>query len=271
MSTARQVMLCADDFGQSEAISRGILELITMGRLTATSVMSEGPYWPQGAQALAAVADQADIGLHLNLTHAFAADSTKRPLWYWLLFSALRIVSRQSLAQEFCRQIDSFKQHLGRLPDFIDGHQHVHAFPVIRLALTDAIHARWGATEPKPWLRAPDDLIDGGDAPHKARVLRWICSGFTRHAISHGLRVSHRFGGLYSLAPQANFPDQMRHWLHTAPHASLLMCHPGSEAVDVHDPIAAVRGLEYAYLASPAFAEDCANAGITLARFREIA
>ena len=36
----RKLVLCADDFGQSEQISLGIIELITSRRLTATSVMT---------------------------------------------------------------------------------------------------------------------------------------------------------------------------------------------------------------------------------------
>jgi predicted glycoside hydrolase/deacetylase ChbG (UPF0249 family) len=278
MSAAqRQLILCADDFGQSEQISLGICTLIASGRLTATSVMSEGPYWPAGAKKLATLQHAADIGLHLNLTHAFNADNTqadnkqafsiKHPLLYWLLFSQLRLLSRSRLTQIFCHQIDAFSKHLGRLPDFIDGHQHVHAFPVIRDALTDAIALRWSASDKKPWLRAPDQLIDGGNAPHKAKILQFLCRGFTAHATRHGLRVSHRFGGLYSLQPQADFPAQMQYWLRTAPHGALIMCHPGAPAVDLDDPINCVRNIEFDYLASSRFMQDCHEAGVQLTRF----
>ena len=271
----RQLILCADDFGQSEQISLGICNLIAAGRLTATSVMSEGPYWPSGAHKLAALQHLCDIGLHLNLTHVFETDSIevrkiKRPLLYWMLFSELRLLSRGKLAQIFCNQIDDFKKHLGRLPDFIDGHQHIHAFPIIREALTDAIDQRWSATEKKPWLRAPDQLINGGDAPIKAQIIRFLCAGFTGHAKRHGLRVTYRFGGLYSLQQQADFPAQMQYWLRYAPDGSLLMCHPGAPAVDHQDPINSVRSAEYDYLASSRFAQDCHDAGVQLARFEQI-
>ena len=275
----RRLILCADDFGQSEQISLGILELIAARRLTATSVMSEGPYWPIGALKLAKLQDLADVGLHLNLTHSFDSNlakqsvavaespGIKRALLYWMLLSKLRLLSRSALAQIFCKQIDKFKQHLGRLPDFIDGHQHVHAFPMVRDALTDAIAARWSASDQKPWLRAPDQLFDDGDSAFKARILRFLCQGFTAHAKRHGLRVTHRFGGLYSLTPEADFPALMKNWLRIAPHGSLLMCHPGQSIWDRADPINLVRGLEHDYLAGSRFLQDCHDAGVQLSRF----
>lgn len=268
MKTAqRKLVLCADDFGQSAAISAGIIELIAKQRLSATSVMSESPYWPAAAQELARVQQFADIGLHLNLTHAFPAASQARSLGYWLIMSNLRLLSRSRLADLFIRQIDAFTRELGRLPDFIDGHQHVHAFPIIRSALTDAIAARWPTGEAGPWLRTPERLIDGGDTPVKALVLRAACFGFARHALQHGWRVTPRFGGVYSLQPDAGFDDKMRHWLRSAPDGTLLMCHPGLAAADLDDPIHAAREREYHYLVSPAFLHDCEQAGVQLSRF----
>jgi predicted glycoside hydrolase/deacetylase ChbG (UPF0249 family) len=267
----RKLVLCADDFGQSEAISAGILDLIAARRLTATSVMSEAPYWPAAAIALARLQQQADIGLHLNLTHPFPAAGLTRPLTYWLGMSSFRLLSRTRLRDKFILQIDAFTRELGRLPDFIDGHQHVHAFPVIRSALTDAIAARWPQHLAAPYLRAPDLLIDGGDTPAKALVLRLACRGFARHAKQHRLQATQHFGGVYSLQPEAGFPDHMQHWLRSAPNLSLLMCHPGRADADPADPIHAARIREYQYLSSPAFLHDCEQAGVRLCRFGELA
>lgn len=269
-AASRKLVLCADDFGQSAAISAGIVELIAKGRLSATSVMSESPYWPAAALELARVQQLADVGLHLNLTHPFPVASQVRSLGYWLVISNLRLLSRRRLAEIFMRQIDAFSRELGRLPDFIDGHQHVHAFPVIRSALTDAIAARWPAGVAGPWLRTPERLVDGGDTPAKALVLRAACFGFARHASQHGLRVTPRFGGVYSLQPDADFAGKMRHWLRSAPDGTLLMCHPGHAAADPADPIHAAREREYHYLASPEFLHDCQQAGVQLRRFGEL-
>lgn len=266
----RKLVLCADDFGQSEQISLGIIELITSRRLTATSVMTEAPYWPRGADQLIRVRKLADIGLHLNLTHQFEGVKAKRPLSYWLLLSQCKLLSRSSLTRKICHQIDLFTKHLGCLPDFIDGHQHIHAFPVIRDALTDAIAARWPAGSKLPWVRAPEQLIDDGDISFKAAVLRFACRGFSSHLKTKGLLHTPHFGGVYSLSPYANFPALLKHWLHTAPHGTVIMCHPGRETSDHDDPIDAIRPLEYDYLASPEFADACRQAGVELARYTHI-
>jgi predicted glycoside hydrolase/deacetylase ChbG (UPF0249 family) len=267
----RKLALCADDFGQSEQISLGIIELITSRRLTATSVMTEAPYWPLGAAQLSKVHKLADIGLHINLTHEFKGSDAKQPLAYWLLLSQLKLLSRKKLTRKICHQIDLFTKHFGQLPDFIDGHQHLHAFPVIRDALTDAIAARWPQGGALPWVRAPEQLIDDGDVSFKAAVLRFACRGFSEHLHIKGLTSTAHFGGLYSLSTYGNFSGLFKHWLHTAPHGTVIMCHPGRETSDHDDPIDAIRPLEYDYLASPEFAEECRLAGVELARYSQIA
>jgi len=47
--------LCADDFGQSEAIVQAILELAGRRRINATTVMVDGPEAQAGAAALARI------------------------------------------------------------------------------------------------------------------------------------------------------------------------------------------------------------------------
>lgn len=261
---SRRLTLCADDFGQSRAISHGILQLLENGRLSATSVMSQSPLWPELAPALKGLAGQADIGLHFNLTHPFTAAA--RPLGYWLLRSQLRLLSRAELRGQLLAQIDSFSQHLGRLPDFIDGHQHVHALPVVREALFEAIALRWPGSA-KPYLRAPDRLTHPGDSGVKALLLKVLCRGFAARAQAQGYVVTPWFAGLYSLTPQAELAELMPLWLAECVDGSLLMCHPGLPAVDLDDPIAAVRALEYAYLASAQFVADCRAAQIEIGRF----
>lgn len=261
---SKRLTLCADDFAQSPAISSGILQLLMAGRLSATSVMSQSPLWPELAPALKEMAAQADIGLHFNLTHPF--DASARPLPHWLLRSQLRCLSAEALSAQWLAQIDRFSEYFGQLPDFIDGHQHVHALPVVRAALFTAIEQRWN-NGAKPYLRAPDCLADGGDSAVKARVLQGLCAGFTGQAQRRGYRTTPWFAGLYSLTTQADFAGLMRRWLVRCPSDSLLMCHPGLPATDASDPIWPARAAEYRYLLGSQFAEDCQAAGVQLARF----
>ena len=261
---SKRLCLCADDFAQSPTISHGILQLLQAGRLSATSVMSQSPLWPELAPALKALAGSADIGLHFNLTHPF--DASARPLGYWLLRSQLRQLSRTELRDQWLAQIDSFSEHFGQLPDFIDGHQHVHALPVVRTALFEAIEQRWAA-DTKPYLRAPDRLAHNGDSGFKAWLLKALCRGFTARAQAQGYATTPWFAGLYSLSAEADFAGLMRLWLAQCADGSLMMCHPGLPARDGSDPIGPARAAEYAYLRSARFAEDCQAADAEIGRF----
>ncbi len=268
----RRLSLCADDFGQSAAIDAGILSLIGRGRLQATSVLSEGPDWADGAARLKALLTQsecpAEVGLHLNLTHPFNGATEARPLSHWLLATQLRQVSQARVRDSFLRQLEAFVRHVDRLPDYLDGHQHVHAFPVVRDAVIEVIDRGWQGQTVRPWLRVPERLI-GGDAAFKAFVLRMSTRGFGQLAEARGLRTTPAFGGMYALHPDDGFEGRMKRWLREAPDGTLIMCHPGQTdraAPDPSDPIAPARAVEYAYLASDAFAEDCARSGVTLVR-----
>jgi len=289
----RKLVLCADDFGLTEAVSEGILDLIVERRLTATSVFSQAPCWPRAARRLAQVllakgpgTPSVDVGLHLNLTHAFGIqpqhgwysppkdDPGNSPVYWWLA-SQSRLISRSRLTMRFRAQIDAFVRHFERLPDFIDSHQHVHAFPRIRQALTDAITARWPATRPLPWLRAPERLVDVADSPVKARLIQLASCRFSQHAARNGLRTPAGFAGVYSMRAEADFRHHMQRWLQAAPEGTLLVCHPARKgalaaSTEVPDELATTRGLEYEYLSSSAFSRDCRATGVQLARFSEL-
>ena len=265
--TQRRLTLCADDFAQSPAISQGILNLLQRGRLSATSVMTQSPHWPALAAPLREIQQQADIGLHFNLTHDFASGPQLiKPLSHWLLLSQLRQLSKPQLRDSLLRQIDLFSQHFGCLPDFIDGHQHVHALPLIREVLFAAIAERWPAGQ-RPYLRAPDRLAHPGDSRLKAIVLQQACRGFAREAERAGFVCNQWFAGLYALTPEAGFAALMQQWLQQCHDGSLMMCHPGLPADDAHDPIAAARAVEYCHLDSQEFAYACQQARVVLTRF----
>ncbi|KUM02652.1 ChbG/HpnK family deacetylase [Chromobacterium subtsugae] len=264
----KRLTLCADDFAQSGSISAGILQLLDAGRLSATSVMSQSPHWPSLAADLKARSQRADIGLHFNLTHSF--DAPAKPLSHWLMKSQLRQLSLPALRDEALAQIDRFAEHFGRLPDFVDGHQHVHALPVIRDALFDAIQRRWQQL-PLPYLRAPDKLGHPGDNRLKSLILRSVCINFDEQAQEAGFATTPWFGGMYSLTPQADFSGLMQAWLARSPEQALIMCHPGLPASDADDPIAASRSREFDYLSGDAFAEHCRQHKVEIVRFQPAA
>ncbi len=265
----RLFTLCADDFGQSASINEAIVELVRCQRLGAVSVMSQGPAWPDGALALKECQQAADIGLHLNLTHPFPGSLSVRPLAWWLVAAPLGWVERSAVRAAFQSQVDAFVKHFGRLPDYLDGHQHVHALPVVREVLTELVADNW-RDQPQPWVRAPDCLLDSGRVPLKAWVLRRATRGFAKHLQRAGLRHTRRFGGLYALDADVDFAGLMGSWLHELPSGTLLMVHPGKESHDPDDPIGAARVAEYNYLNGSELAQHAASAGASFVRFSQL-
>ena len=61
-------ILCADDYGMTEAVSRGLLEVAAAGRISAASAMASLPDWRRAARDWAAARPPVDLGLHVTLT-----------------------------------------------------------------------------------------------------------------------------------------------------------------------------------------------------------
>src|SRR6476659_7718062 len=68
MASTCNVVLCADDFGLTEGVSRGILELAETARISATGAMTNMPARRRSAPGLQPLKGRIGIGLHLNLT-----------------------------------------------------------------------------------------------------------------------------------------------------------------------------------------------------------
>ncbi len=262
----KTIILCADDFGQDPHISQAILTLATNNRLSATSCMTTEEDWTRHGHALKAFHNHLDIGLHFNLTHG--KGSYCRPLNEWLFRSLLRQIDKTFIEAQLHDQLDRFEAIMGCSPDFIDGHQHVHSFPVMRDAVLNVIRDRFPTR--KLYVRTLNPMLHGADSHSKALIVKGVAYGFSRALSRQGLQHNSQFGGLYSLYPHAPYRDFMNLWLQQATNGTLLMCHPGQLPLHpTFDPIQEARVKEYAYLSSDAFLEDCTRAGVVLGRFGE--
>jgi predicted glycoside hydrolase/deacetylase ChbG (UPF0249 family) len=260
---ARRWVVCADDFGLYSGAIEATLALIKLGRVTATSALVDSPNWRAAAQELKSVADRADIGLHLNLTQALDTGAVRWPLPWLVVQSVLRIVPRWRLRNLVDRQLDLFADAIGRLPDFIDGHHHVHQLPVVRDVLIDAVLAR----EPKtlPWLRIC--LPPEAEEDYKARVIGMLgADALAEVARQEGFPASRGLVGVYGFNLQRPaYLAKVRRWLETGADGSVFMCHPSTRASS-KDPIGAARRIELGVLAGEAYAEALSSAGVTAAR-----
>ncbi len=260
----KTLTLCADDYAQSPAISSGIRRLIEMGRLSATGCMTQSPSWEGDGRALLPHVGRADIGLHFNLTHAFP-DAPARPLARVLCGALLRTLDLAKVARALEEQLDCFERVMGRQPDFVDGHQHVHVFPGIRAAVLRVLVRRYPGG--KPYLRAVNPPLRLRAGFPKQAFLRWLGAGFAAEAKRAGFATNGGFAGIYTLRPADDFAANMDRWLAEAKDGDLVMCHPGLAAQDDGDPIADIRPLEFEFLQSDAFAAMLARHQLMMGRF----
>lgn len=260
----KEIVLCADDFGQDPHISQGILALISKNRLSATSCMTTEEDWKRHGPALLQYQTRVDIGLHFNLTHGTDQDFCSVNTWLKRAF--LGQINKNLVEKKLHEQLDQFEQVLGRAPDFIDGHQHIHSFPSIRECLITVIKERF--PKRKPYVRTLSPSLHAGDSSLKALILKGASWGFSQALEQVNIHHNIQFGGIYSLTPHAPYRDFMKRWLQQASSKTLLMCHPGHKALHApYDPIHDARVQEYTYFSSEAFLEDCEEAKVALKRF----
>lgn len=260
----KKLILCADDFGQNPQISAGILELAGMKRLTAVSCMVNGSAWPKGIEELKSC--NVELGLHLNLTHGtpLTPFGGKRFPSLFKLMSQLYFLDKKALYQEILTQIEKFKADVGFYPQFIDGHQHVHQFPVVREALFKALEN----LPEKPWLRSTY-TADNQRLSHFFNWKRWALYFLGGRAFGRMLKqkdypTNKDFSGDYTFSQKVNYPKRFRHFLRELQDQGLIMCHPGERAQDSADVIASIRPYEYQYFKSEAFLKDLQELGFRL-------
>ncbi|MDT8997840.1 ChbG/HpnK family deacetylase [Paucibacter sp. APW11] len=259
-AVAKRIQICADDYGFDRAISQAILDGIDMGRLSATSCMVLSPAWAACAPALRDREGAADFGLHLDLSE-FAPYAPGRSLQGWIAAAYLRRISLAEAAQWVGSQLDAFEAGLGRAPDYVDGHQHLHQLPVIREAVLTALQARYGRrcalriTTSRQWRGTKAAVIGALGAAA-------LASGAARL----GLAGNRDFAGVYDFSPATDYSALVRGWLKSLPDGGLLMTHPGlpGDTETRADAIRAARVREYEFWRSTESGELLAELGVQL-------
>jgi chitin disaccharide deacetylase len=274
-STLRHIWLCADDYGISPAVSAAIRELTARGLINATSVMVVTPSFSASeASALReAAAKRAAIGLHLTLTAPFRplTDFTPRRNGAFLPLSGMATralvhgLDRTRLEAEIASQFAAFRDAFGRVPDYVDGHQHIHVFPQISDALVRVIKQ----DAPQAWLRQCGRAASArrGLADPKGYMLDALSARLRRLADKHGVRTNPAFAGTYSFRPDADFSNLFPDFLDGLPDGGLVMCHPGKVDQELRrlDPLTDLREREYAFFLGDQFPRLLAERGCALA------
>jgi predicted glycoside hydrolase/deacetylase ChbG (UPF0249 family) len=228
----------------------GILSLAARGRLSATSLQVDGPAARHDTADLQASGLQ--VGLHLNFTESFGQPGLCLPLGTLIRAAWLGRLSLDAVRAGVHRQLAQFQDIMGRAPDYVDGHQHVHQLPGIRDALLDALPQPQSG---RPWVRDVGRPRMAGLPPRqrfKATVIAHLgAAGLRRRALARGHALNPGFLGVYDF--QGGIPAYegwMRRWLAACRDGDVLMCHPAL-GTDAADGLSAQRQAEHDVLAGP--------------------
>ena len=285
-------VLCADDYGLAKHIDDGIISLVQQGRVSAVSCMTTSPRWPEAAQRLLPYREQADIGLHLNLTDGplLSGNFKAQPLWLCILRTHVLPGCVTIYAAEIAAQWQKFVQVMGHAPDFVDGHQHIHILPQVRCALLQHLAGlAAGDIKLQPraeaggrgacYVRVPFNLASpqrlikdklvcsqrGGHASacFKQQLIPWLGGkALHRQLVASNWRYNTSFAGMYNFK-QTNYRAVFQRELRQLQAGGLMMCHPGrGESGVANDSLAAVRQREWDYFASEAYVSDCQHADL---------
>jgi predicted glycoside hydrolase/deacetylase ChbG (UPF0249 family) len=273
----RPIWLCADDYGMSHGVNAAIRDLVVRGRLNAVSVMVAGPALSRSEARSLSILNSGTrrmaFGLHLTLTAPFrplvqnyspTQDGRFLSLKDTFRAAFLRKLKEEKLAVEVAAQMKAFIAAIGRAPDFVDGHQHVHLLPQIRNAVVMVVKQE----APTAWIRQCGRMGAGMRrfTDRKGLVLDVLSRKMRKTAAKAGLRTNAAFAGTYSFDANADFARLFPAFVRNMPADGLVMCHPGYVDSELQqlDTLTDLREKEHAFLGSDAFPETLRTAGVTL-------
>ena len=231
-SATTPIVVCADDYGLESGVDAAIVELASKGRLSATGCLVTAPGFVQSASALKAL--PIDVGLHLNFTENLGPPGSYRPLGALIAAAYTGRLSAQVVRAQIDQQLDLFHAHVSRAPDFVDGHLHVHQFPVIREQLVEALRARYPSR--LPWLRDTRPTHLSSSLPWLQRIKAHVIGALGARAFSAlaqriGAEQNNGFAGAYDFSrPHPDYAWMLDQWLHQAGPWMVLMTHPAKSA-----------------------------------------
>lgn len=270
----RRLIINADDFGMTIPISRGILKTNSAGAVRATSIMANSPDFDASMDEIMSAGVKPDVGFHATLTWGMpVSDPSKIPTLVdrngkfftkgkLLLRALLRIISEEDVYRELRAQCEKIARRWP-LISHMDGHHHVHAFPVISAAATRVARefkikimrapyeGLWS-----PWYSAQLRRMTVALLP-ASRPSYWLARGFV---------CADHFGG-FSLDAGGNLMNKWNKILEALPNGTTeIMVHPGFESINC-DSYNLGRKKEVEVLSDPDFVHKVENMEIKLISF----
>lgn len=213
LSDARAIIINVDDLGLSGAVNDSVLDLAERGRIGASSYMVGGIISDSEIKKLAEL--KVDIGLHLDLTGIFPSE-LRGSLKSIIVASYLRKLNPVLVSDIIKSQLDGFEDKFGRAPIFIDGHQHIHQFPIIRQSLINELSTRYSKNSQTPIsARVTKPLVND--------LKSWIIYALGGHAWrklceNHHIATNDKFGGVYGFdSSSQELAALWEAWIKSAP------------------------------------------------------
>jgi predicted glycoside hydrolase/deacetylase ChbG (UPF0249 family) len=276
MTARTRLIINADDFGISPAVTDGILEAHAAGTVTSTSMMVQCPGW-EDAVGKVVGGSTLGIGLHFNLlvgaplvpaVTTMDSRTGKFPSLPAITTRALAARLDTSEVEAECEAQCKAIEAIGVRLTHIDSHRHTHALPVVRGAV-----ARVAAKRGIP-LRRPVESHRrfANDLPsqlHRA-VIAWSWHATTLSATR--TRAPDHFIGV-SMQGGDRFERQLLHVLDHLPAGSVeMMVHPGrvDSALESVDGYTWQRKLELTALLSRPVRTRVADGDIAMIHFGQL-
>jgi predicted glycoside hydrolase/deacetylase ChbG (UPF0249 family) len=250
----------ADDFGFTRDVNAGIVEAHRNGILTATTLMATGNAFDDAVR-LAKETPSLDIGCHLVLVGAPGFPLTIPELVRAVALGRIRIYDE--LGKQVRRIVDA-----GLSPTHLDTHKHTHLLPPV----LDAV-ARISEEFQIPWVRRPFDFpLQPGGVGWKNRLMRLMNGRFRSSLARHHCRSTDWFAG-FKLTGRYGSEDLINVIRALPEGVTEFMCHPGRCGDDLRSArtrLKESREEELRALTAPEVRAALADAGVTLANFREL-
>ena len=272
----RRLIINADDFGFTPAVTAGILEAHAAGTVTATSMMVRCPGWEDGVRQAKATPGL-EVGLHLNLLVgaplAAVPSLTDRRTGRFLPFATIvaKALARRIDGGEVTAECEAQLIALGNAGigcSHIDSHRHMHALPVIRGAVA-AVAARRQLPLRRPLESHFRAVFSPASQLHRALIgaAWWTGSPGAQHT-----RAADHFVGV-SLQGARAFATRLRSVIdRLAAGTTELMVHPGhvDDALTAIDGFTWQRETELAALVSGELRERLRRDDVKLTGFRAL-
>jgi predicted glycoside hydrolase/deacetylase ChbG (UPF0249 family) len=226
LSSRKQLVVNADDFGFTPDVNQGIVEAHRGGILTATTLMANGAAFDDAVR-LARETPTLDIGCHLVLVggHSLVSGKALPPTVGRLVAAVARREIR--IYDELAAQVRRIAA-AGISATHLDTHKHTHLAPPV----LDAV-ARLSEEFGIRWVRRPFDFplhAAGGATPLATRLasgaMGLMRGRFQRVLEKHGCRTTDHFAG-FRMTGRLRTAELVE-LLERAPEGTTeLMCHPG--------------------------------------------